>query len=85
MAGPDLLGLFAAIATGGSPSPRVLKGEPEGNGLRVSDEVKRREVRAVPEGLSDAMLSEPRCPLLALAGALTAPSSLMRRVGHLPH
>ena len=50
MAGPDLLGLFAAIATGGSPSTRVLKGEPEGNGLRVSDAVKRREVRRFLKG-----------------------------------
>ena len=50
MAGPDLLGLFAAIATGGSPSTHVLKGDPEGNGLRVSDEVKRREVRRFLKG-----------------------------------
>jgi LCP family protein required for cell wall assembly len=44
MAGPDLLGLFGAIATGGSPATRVLKGDLDGNGLRVSDAVKRREV-----------------------------------------
>ena len=50
MAGPDLLGLFGAIATGGSPSTRVLKGDPEGNGLRVSDAVKRREVRRFLKG-----------------------------------
>ncbi len=50
MAGPDLLGLFGAIATGGSPSTRVLKGELEGNGLRVSDAVKRREVRRFLKG-----------------------------------
>ena len=50
MAGPDLLGLFGAIATGGSPATRVLKGEPEGNGLRVSDAVKRREVRRFLKG-----------------------------------
>jgi LCP family protein required for cell wall assembly len=50
MAGPDLLGLFGAIATGGSPSTRVLKGAPEGNGLRVSDAVKRREVKRFLKG-----------------------------------
>ena len=50
MAGPDLLGLFAAIATGGSPATRVLKGDPEGNGLRVSDAVKEREVRRFLKG-----------------------------------
>jgi LCP family protein required for cell wall assembly len=50
MAGPDLLGLFGAIATGGSPSTRVLKGEPEGNGLRVPDAVKRREVARFLKG-----------------------------------
>ncbi len=50
MAGPDLLGLFGAIATGGSPATRVLKGVPEGNGLRVSDAVKQREVRRFLKG-----------------------------------
>jgi LCP family protein required for cell wall assembly len=50
MAGPDLLGLFASIATGGSPATRVLKGEPEGNGLTVPDAVKRREVRRFLKG-----------------------------------
>jgi hypothetical protein len=50
MAGPDLLGLFGAIATGGSPPTRVLKGDLSGNGLRVSDAVKRREVRRFLEG-----------------------------------
>jgi hypothetical protein len=50
MAGPDLLGLFGTIATGGSPKTRVLKGDPEGNGLRVSDAVKRREVRRFLKG-----------------------------------
>ena len=50
MAGPDLLGLFAGITTGGSPATRVLKGEPEGSGLRVSDAVKPREVRRFLKG-----------------------------------
>ncbi len=50
MAGPDLLGLFGAIATGGSPATHVLKGVPEGNGLRVSDAVKRREVQRFLKG-----------------------------------
>jgi hypothetical protein len=50
MAGPDLLGLFGAIATSGSPATRVLKGTPEGNGLRVSDAVKQREVRRFEKG-----------------------------------
>ena len=50
MAGPDLIGLFGAIATGGSPSTRVLKGEPEGSGLRVPDAVKQREVRRFLKG-----------------------------------
>jgi anionic cell wall polymer biosynthesis LytR-Cps2A-Psr (LCP) family protein len=50
MAGPDLLGLFAGIATGGAPATRVLKGEPENNGLRVSDAVKQREVRRFLKG-----------------------------------
>jgi LCP family protein required for cell wall assembly len=50
MAGPDLLGLFGAIATGGTPATRVLEGQPEGNGLRVSDAVKRREVTRFLKG-----------------------------------
>ena len=50
MAGPDLLGLFGAIATGGSPATRVLKGDLSGNGLRVSDAVKRREVQRFLKG-----------------------------------
>jgi LCP family protein required for cell wall assembly len=50
MAGPDLLGMFAAIATGGSPSTHVLKGVPEGNGLRVPDAVKQREVERFLKG-----------------------------------
>jgi LCP family protein required for cell wall assembly len=44
MAGPSLLGLFASVATSGSPKTRVLRGAPQGTGLVVSDEVKRREV-----------------------------------------
>jgi LCP family protein required for cell wall assembly len=50
MGGPSLLGLFGSIATGGSPATRVLKGEPEGNGLTVSDAVKRREVARFLKG-----------------------------------
>jgi LCP family protein required for cell wall assembly len=50
MAGPDLLGLFGAVASSGSPATRVLKGVPEGNGLRVSDAVKQREVRRFEKG-----------------------------------
>ncbi|MEA2135618.1 MAG: hypothetical protein QOC68_3527 [Solirubrobacteraceae bacterium] len=50
MAGPDLLGLFGAIATGGTPATRVLKGAPQGNGLQVSDAVKRREVQRFLKG-----------------------------------
>ncbi len=51
MAGPDLLGLFAAIATGGSPSTHVLKGEPGGQrppGLRRGQAARGA---TVPEGL----------------------------------
>ena len=44
MAGPSLLGLFGSVATSGSPKTRVLRGVPEGSGLAVPDEVKRREV-----------------------------------------
>jgi len=50
MAGPSLLGLFGAIATGGSPASRVLRGEPEGNGLTVPDAVKQREVQRFLKG-----------------------------------
>ena len=50
MAGPDLLGLFGTIATGGSPKTRVLKGAPEGTGLRVPDAVRQREVRRFLKG-----------------------------------
>ncbi len=45
MAGPDLLGLFAAVSTTGTPSTRVLRGTPEGSGLAVADDVKARAVR----------------------------------------
>jgi LCP family protein required for cell wall assembly len=51
MSGPSLLGLFATIATTGSPPPRVLKpsrGEVlanGGSGLVVSEDEKRAEVR----------------------------------------
>jgi LCP family protein required for cell wall assembly len=51
MSGPSLLGLFATVATTGSPAPRVLKpsgGEtlPNGGaGLVVSGEERRSEVR----------------------------------------
>jgi LCP family protein required for cell wall assembly len=50
MAGPALLGLFGSIATGGSPETRVLKGEPQGNGLTVPDAVKQREVQRFLKG-----------------------------------
>jgi hypothetical protein len=50
MAGPALLGLFGSIATGGSPATRVLKGDPDGNGLTVSDAVRQREVRRFLKG-----------------------------------
>jgi LCP family protein required for cell wall assembly len=50
MGGPSLLGLFGSVATGGSPATRVLKGEPEGNGLTVRDAVKRREVARFLKG-----------------------------------
>jgi LCP family protein required for cell wall assembly len=44
MAGPSLLGLFGSVATSGSPRTRVLRGSPQGTGLVVPDDVKRREV-----------------------------------------
>jgi LCP family protein required for cell wall assembly len=50
MAGPALLGLFGAISTTGSPNTRVLKGNPEGSGLVVPDDVKRREVQRFLDG-----------------------------------
>ena len=48
MAGPALLGLFGSVATSGSPDTRVLRGNPDGNGLTVPDDVKQREVEALP-------------------------------------
>lgn len=56
MSGPTLLGLFGALATSGSPSPRVLKPDgaetaPDGGaGLHVSDAEKQREVRRFLKG-----------------------------------
>jgi LCP family protein required for cell wall assembly len=45
MSGPSLLGLFATMATTGSPPPRILAGVPSGDGLTVSAEKRRSEVR----------------------------------------
>ncbi|MDX6667841.1 MAG: hypothetical protein QOK04_1221 [Solirubrobacteraceae bacterium] len=45
MSGPSLLGLFATMATTGSPDPRILAGVPSGDGLTVSAEKRRTEVR----------------------------------------
>jgi LCP family protein required for cell wall assembly len=45
MSGPSLLGLFATMATTGSPAPRILAGVPSGDGLTVSAERRRAEVR----------------------------------------
>ena len=56
MNGFDLLGLFASMATSGSPTPRVLKPSgaeslPDGGqGLTVSPEEKRAEVRRFLSG-----------------------------------
>jgi LCP family protein required for cell wall assembly len=50
MAGPALLGLFGSVATSGSPDTRVLRGNPDGNGLTVPDAVKQREVRRFLKG-----------------------------------
>ena len=50
MAGPALLGLFGSMATSGSPDTRVLRGDPDGNGLSVSDAVKQREVQRFLDG-----------------------------------
>jgi LCP family protein required for cell wall assembly len=50
MAGPALLGLFGAVSTSGSPQTRVLKGNPEGSGLVVPDDVKRRQVERFLKG-----------------------------------
>ena len=51
MAGPALLGLFGSVATSGSPDTRVLRGNPDGNGLTVPDDVKQREVKRFLDGL----------------------------------
>jgi LCP family protein required for cell wall assembly len=50
MGGTSLLGLFGSVAAGGSPATRVLKGDPQGNGLVVPDAVKRREVERFLKG-----------------------------------
>jgi LCP family protein required for cell wall assembly len=50
MAGPALLGLFGSVATSGSPDTRVLRGNPDGNGLTVPDAVKQREVKRFLDG-----------------------------------
>jgi hypothetical protein len=56
MGGPSLLGLFAAIQTGGDPKTRVLKPSsyvtlPDGgSALEVSDAEKQREVAAFLRG-----------------------------------
>jgi hypothetical protein len=56
MSGPTLLGLYAAVATGGSPATRVLKPSgaatlPDGGaGLVVSDAERQAEVRRFLEG-----------------------------------
>lgn len=56
MAGPSLLGLFGAIATGGSPATRILRPSggvtlPDGGaGLLVDDATKRRAVRRFLRG-----------------------------------
>jgi hypothetical protein len=56
MSGPSLLGLFGAVATGGTPPTRVLKPSafvtlPNGGAaLEVSDAEKRAEVARVMKG-----------------------------------
>jgi len=56
MSGPTLLGLFGALATRGSPAPRILKPDgaetaPDGGaGLHVSDAEKARDVRRFLKG-----------------------------------
>jgi LCP family protein required for cell wall assembly len=56
MSGPTLLGLFGALATSGSPTPRVLKPDgaetaPDGGaGLHVSDAERQREVQRFLKG-----------------------------------
>jgi LCP family protein required for cell wall assembly len=50
MAGPSLLGLFGAVATGGTPKTEVLgRLQPDG-GVSVTEEVKQREVRRFLRG-----------------------------------
>jgi LCP family protein required for cell wall assembly len=50
MAGPSLLGLFGAVATGGTPKTEVLgRLQPDGN-VSVTEDVKRREVRRFLRG-----------------------------------
>jgi LCP family protein required for cell wall assembly len=56
MSGPTLLGLFGALATSGSPAPRILKPDgfesaPGGGaGLHVSDAEKQRDVKRFLKG-----------------------------------
>jgi hypothetical protein len=50
MSGPSLLGLFATMATSGSPAPRILEGVPSGDGLTVSRDRRRAEVRRFLSG-----------------------------------
>jgi LCP family protein required for cell wall assembly len=56
MSGPTLLGLFAALATSGSPAPRILRPSSDvtlpdgGSGLSVSDAERRRAVRRFLHG-----------------------------------
>jgi LCP family protein required for cell wall assembly len=56
MSGPTLLGLFGALATSSSPTPRVLRPSSDvtlpdgGSGLVVSDAEKRRAVRRFLRG-----------------------------------
>lgn len=56
MSGPTLLGLFGALATSGSPTPRILKPSSDttlpdgGRGLVVSEAEKRRAVRRFLRG-----------------------------------
>jgi LCP family protein required for cell wall assembly len=56
MSGPTLLGLFGALATSGSPAPRILKPDgaetaPDGGaGLHVSDAEKARDVKRFLKG-----------------------------------
>jgi len=50
MAGPSLLGLFGAMATGGTADTEVLGRLQPGGGVSVPDDVKRREVRRFLRG-----------------------------------